>query len=98
MSTQLQHMEEQIDRTKRELLALGPMRPGSISRQYRLPEEKRRPFYQISYTHHRRGHSEYVRPENLRTLRQETKTFRRFRQLIDRWVTLALQTSKLRNA
>ena len=50
MSTQLKQTEEQIERIKRELLRLGRMRPGSISRQYRLPKEKKRPFYQISYT------------------------------------------------
>jgi hypothetical protein len=98
MSTPLKRTEEQIERIKQQLLALGPMRPGSITRQYRLPKEKKRPFYQISYTHQRRGHSEYVRPENLQALRQETKTFRRFRKLVDQWVALALKASKLRNA
>ena len=97
MSTQLGCTEEQIERIKRELLALGPMRPGSITKQYRLPKEKKRPFYQISYTHQMRSHTEYARQENLLNLRRETSTFRRFRQLIDRWVALALKASKLRN-
>jgi hypothetical protein len=96
MSTQLKRTEEQIERLKRQLLALGPMRPGSITRQYRLPKEKERPFYQISYTHRMRGHSEYVRPENLATLRKETATFKRFRKLMDRWIGLALAASQLR--
>ena len=98
MSTQQKRAEEQIERIKQELRTLGPMRPGSITRQYRLPKEKKRPFYQISYTHQTRSHSEYVRPKDLQTLRRETKTFRKFRKLIDRWVTLALKASKLRNA
>ena len=74
MSTQRKRIEEQIERIKQELLALGPMRPGSITRQYRLPKEKKTPFYQISYTHQTRSHSEYVRPENLQALRQEIKS------------------------
>ncbi len=96
MSTQLKRTEEQIERIKTELLALGPMRPGSITRQYRRPKEKARPFYQISYTHRMRSRSEYVRPDNLTTLRKETATFRRFRTLIDQWVGLALTASQLR--
>jgi len=96
MSTQLEQIEERIRKVKQELLTLGPMRPGSITRQYRLPKEKRRPFYQISYTHRMHSHSEYVRPENLATLRKETARFRRFKKLIDRWVTLALAASQLR--
>ena len=96
MSTQLRRTEDQIEGIKQELLALGPMRPGSITRQYRLPKERRRPFYQISYTHRMRSRSEYVRPDNLATLRKETATFKRFRKLIDRWVALALIASQLR--
>ena len=96
MSTQLERTEERIRKIQQELLALGPMRPGSITRQYRLPKEKKRPFYQISYTHRMRSRSEYVRPVNLATLRRETANFKRFRKLIDRWVDLALTASKLR--
>ncbi len=96
MSTQLERTEERIRKIKAELMDLGPIRPGSISRQYRLPKEKKRPFYQISYTHHMRSRSEYVRPENLATLRAETANFKRFKKLIDRWVDLALTASQLR--
>ena len=96
MSTQLRRTEDRIEGIKRELLLLGPMRPGSITRQYRRPKEKKRPFYQLSYTHRMRSRSEYVRPENLAALRQETATFKRFRKLIDRWVALALTASQLR--
>jgi len=96
MSTQLERIEEQIGKVKQALLALGPIRPGSITRQYRLPKEKARPFYQISYTHRMRSRSEYVRPENLATLREETVAFRRFKKLVDRWVGLALVASQLR--
>ena len=98
MSTQLRRVEEQMERIKRELWALGPMRPGSITRQYRLPREKKRPFYQVSYTHHMRSHTEYARPDNLPALRREIAAFRRFRKLLDRWVDLALKASKLRIA
>ena len=96
MSTSLENTEERIRKIQQELLALGPMRPGSITRQYRLPKEKKRPFYQISYTHRMQSRSEYVRPENLAALRRETATFKRFRKLVDRWVTLSLAASQLR--
>ena len=97
MSTQLERTEEQIARVKQELLALGPIRPGSISRQYRLPKQKKRPFYQISYTHRMRSRSEYIRPENLPILIRETTTFKRFKKLINRWINLALKASHLRS-
>ena len=96
MATNLKRVEDQIERIKQELLALGLMRPGSITRQYRLPKERMRPFYQISYTYRMRSRSEYVRPENVAALRKETANFKRFRKLIDRWVGLALAASQLR--
>ncbi len=96
MSTQLERTEERIRKIKQELLALGPIRPGSITRQYRLPKEKKRPFYQLSYTHRMQSRSEYVRPENLAALRRETANFKRFRKLVDRWVELSLAASQLR--
>ena len=96
MSTQLERTEERIRKIKQELLELGPMRPGSLTRQYRLPKEKKRPFYQISYTHRMRGRSEYVRPENVAALRREIANFKRFKKLTDRWVDLALLASQMR--
>ncbi len=96
MATQLERTEDQIRKVKENLLALGPMRPGTLTRQYRLPKEKKRPFYQISYTHRMRSRSEYVRPENLAALKRETENFKKFKKLIDRWVDLALKGSQLR--
>ena len=96
MSTSIVKLQGQIERIKKELHELGPMRPGAISRQYRIPREKRRPFYQISYTHRMKSRSEYLRPENLAAVRRETANFKRFRKLMDRWVALALQLSQLK--
>jgi hypothetical protein len=96
MSKSLSPLEERMERIKREMLNLGPMRPGSISRQFRDPKTKKRPFHQISYTYKGRGRSEYVRPENLVALRRETANFKRFRKLTEQWVELSLKTSQLR--
>ena len=96
MSTGIEKLNGQIERIKRELQTLGPMRPGTISRQYRNPKEKKRPFYQISYTHRMKSRSEYLRPENLAAIRIETARFKHFRKLVDRWVDLALKLSQLK--
>ena len=96
MSTQLERVEEQIEALKRAMLALGAMRPGSLTKQYRDPKARRRPFYQISYTYRMRSRSEYVRKENLSALRKETANFKRFKKLIDRWIELALKASRMR--
>lgn len=97
MSTSIQKIEERIARVRGQLSELGPMRPGSVSRQYRDPKEKKRPFYQLSYTHRMNSRSEYVRPENLAAVRAETANFKKFKCLADRWVDLALRLSQLKS-
>jgi hypothetical protein len=96
MSKTLSQWEEAIERIKHELMNLGPMRPGSLSRQYRDPETKNRPFHQISYTYKGKGRSEYVRAEHLAQIRRETASFKRFRKLVEQWVALSLKASQLR--
>ena len=92
----ISQLECKLERVRDGLLELGPMRPGTITRQYRDPAQKKRAFYQLSYTHKGRGRSEYVRPENLVNLRKEVASYKRFRKLIETWVELSLEVSQLR--
>ena len=84
---QVKQIEDRISRIKRDLDQLGPMRPGSISRQYRNPQERKTPFYQISYTH---------QMKSLKAVRVETANFKRFRKLVDQWADAALKLSQLK--
>ena len=97
MSTsEMKKLETRIDEIKHALFDLEPMRPGSITCQYRDPKERKTPFWQLSYTHKMRGRTEYVRPENLEALRREVENFRIFNKLMDEWVALSLRLSQLR--
>lgn len=87
-------IDRQIQRVKEQLAALGPMRPGTLTRQYRQPREKQGPFWQLSYTHQMKSRTEYVRPTELALIRQEVAAFRRYKQLTARWVELALRRSQ----
>ncbi len=91
----IEAIQSQIDRIKADLAQLGPMRPGSITRQYRKPVEKKGAFYQISYTHRMKSRTEHLRPENLIEARQQTAAFKRFKKLVARWIDLALELSRL---
>jgi hypothetical protein len=96
MSTQLKDLESRLARVRKELMSIGDMRPGSITIQYRDPKERKHPFFQISYTHHMRSHSEYVRPENLKALKKETSVFKRFKSLVNQWIDISLKVSQMR--
>jgi len=92
----LKKIDGRIQRVKDQLLALGPMRPGSLTRQYRKPRGRKGAFWQISYTHHMKSRSEYARPDEVAAARQEIAAFRRFKKLTAAWVELALARSQRR--
>ena len=92
----LENLDAQIRQTQQALAALGPMRPGTLSRQYRRPQQRRGAYYQLSYTFQMRSRTEYVRPEEVAPLRREIAEYKRYRRLTARWVALSLQRAKLR--
>lgn len=89
-------IEKEIRDIKRQLVSIGEMRPGSLTRQYQSPKDKKRPFYQISYTHDMHSRTDYVRKEFVDDLKQQIKNYRRFKKLIKRWVDISIQHSKLK--
>ena len=96
ISKQVKQIEDRISRIKHDLDPLGPMRPGSISRQFRNPQERKTPFYQISYTRQMKSRTEYLRRENLKAVRAEVANFKRFRKLVDQWADAALKLSQIK--
>ncbi len=91
----LQAIEKRITSIKKALLLIGEMRPGSLSRQTRGGKGA---YYQLSYTHRMRGHTEYVRPELTAQVRRQLQTYRRFKRLVDEWVRLAIEHAKVQAA
>ena len=91
----LQRIERRIARIKEELRALGPMRPGSLTRQYRDPENSAGAYWQISYTHQMKSRTEYIRQEWVVEIRNQIAMHKRFKRLIDQWRVLSIEHSQL---
>src|SRR5471032_597481 len=83
--------QAQLARTQAELAQLGPMRPGSLSQQFKDPAAKTGAYWQLSYTHNMRSRTRYVRPEEVAHLKPLLANFKRFRELVDRCVDLSVQ-------
>lgn len=94
----LKSIERSIQAFKRRLGELGDMRPGTLSVQYRDPAEAKRPFNQISYTHKGKSRSEYVRAENLTTIRSEINAYKRFKSIANEIIDLSIKASRIRCA
>ncbi len=91
----LRQVQLQIERIQRQLQELGAMRPGSLTVQYRDPKRKRGAYYQLSYTHEMKSHTDYVRPAYVAEVRRQIATYRRFKKLVARWVHLAIEQCRL---
>ena len=91
----IQQIERRIDRIKRTLLEIGPMRPGSLTRQYKDPQHNTGAYWQISYTRRMKSRTEYVRKEHVKEVRRQTVTHKRFKRLVDQWIDLSIEHSRL---
>ena len=103
---QIQQIEKQIAQVKRQLVALGPLHPGSLSRQYnvcgkpgccckdRANPHRHGPYYKVSYVY--RGHftSRFIPRDKVKAVRTELDNYKRLRKLIETWVGLAIRLAK----
>ena len=102
----VQQIEQQIAQIKRKLVALGPLHPGSLSRQYNVcgkpgcrckhPHSPRRhgPYYKVSYVFRGRFSSRFVPRQEVKVVRAELANYKRLRKLTEAWVELSLRLTK----
>ncbi len=103
----LQAIEHKIQHLKVELAALGPLRPGSLSRQYHVcrkagcrcqdPHEPRRhgPYYHLDYVHKGKKTTRFVRAGQLPEVRKQLANFKKLRRLVDSWISLSLRKAEI---
>ena len=93
MSASQTELEKEIAAIKVSLVRLGRMHPGSLSAQKRTRGGE---YHQLSYSYLGKGHTKYVRPEEVPSLERELENYRKFRELASRWVQLEIELSKLK--
>jgi hypothetical protein len=92
MSSPREELETEIAALKLSLAQLGRLHPGSLSAQRRARGGE---YLQLSYSHLGKGHTRYVRPEEVADLAQQLANYRRFRELTARWLALEIELSRL---
>ena len=111
MKTQkIQQIQDQISKIKTQINALGPVRPGSLSKQYNIcgtkgcrckdPNRPKRhgPYYNLSYTRHGKGHTQFIRKEDVSTIKKELADYKRLKSLVDKWIDLSMRLAETRKA
>ena len=91
----IRQIERRMDRIKRALLQIGPMRPGSLTRQYKDPQHHTGAYWQISYTRRMKSRTEYIRREWVKEIRRQTVAHKRFKSLVEQWIDLSIEHSRL---
>ena len=87
---------KKISATKNELTLLGDMRPGSVTKQFHKRGDKKWPYWQISYTQNKRSKTEYLKDEFVEKIQAEVATYKKFKKLVEKLVSLNVEISKER--
>ncbi len=95
-SKRLDEIRKRIDRIKAELAAIDDMRPGSLTLQYKDPQNQSGSYYQLSYTREMKSRTEYIARHCLREVRRQIGNYKRFKALSAQWIDLSIEHSRLR--
>ena len=103
MSTRIDRMQRRIRKIKDELLNLGEMRPGALSKQYNVcgksgcrckdPDKPKKhgPYYQLSFSHQGKSTTQFVKKHLVAEVRTQLRNYIKFRKLTNEWVALAVK-------
>ncbi len=95
-SVRMIEIENRILEIKKELQSIDLMRPGTLTKQYKIRKEKKGPYYQLSYTHEMKSKTDYIRKNFTEDIKIEVKNYNHFKTLTSEWVKLGIEYSKLR--
>ena len=107
MASRSDSLDERIQKIKQRIAALGDLRPGAISQQYNVcgnpgcrckatPPIKHGPYYQLSFTWKGKSSTRFVREQELPQVEKQLHTYRRLRELVEQWISLAAERCDLR--
>lgn len=107
MHRRIRTLETKIEALKGRIVALGDLRPGSLSQQYNVcgtpncrckasPPQKHGPRYELSYTRKGKSGTRLVKRYELPQIKKAVANYGRLRELLDRWIDLSTELHDLR--
>jgi len=91
----LTQIDQRIGKIKAELAALGEMRPGSLTCQYKDPDSGSGAYYQLSYTLDMKSRKDYIPRDWVKEVRRQVGNYKRFKSLSAEWVALSIERCRL---
>ena len=91
----LARIEKRIVKIKAEIAAIGEMRPGSLTRQYKDPDSGSGAYYQLSFTLDMKSRTDYIPRNWVKDVRRQVGNYKRFKSLSAEWVALSIERCRL---
>ena len=104
------NLQKRIDRIKREMAELGPLRPGTHYKRHSVCGKpgcrctrkkkplKHGPYHYLSYTFQGRSYTEFVPAKQLPALRKEVKNYNRLMKLVKMLIENSIKLAKLKKS
>lgn len=92
----LSQVKKRISKIKAQLCVIEEMRPGSLTSQYKNPKDQTGRYYQLSYTLEMKSRTDYIPKDSVEDIRREIKNYKKFKDLVNEWVHLGIEQSKLK--
>ena len=102
------HLQKRIDQIKREIVDLGPLRPGTLYTRYSVCGKptcrctrkkkpvKHGPYHYLSYTFEGRSYTEFVPTKRLQVVKKQVNNYDRLMRLVKMLVRSSIKQSRLR--
>ena len=108
MSQSILQIKKRIKKIRGQIAQTENFRSGSLSKQYNVcgkagcqckddkNPKKHGPYYQMSFYRNKKHTTFFVRKENIKTVKNEVKTYKKLKSLIEEWVALSTAMSNIK--
>ena len=107
MNAKVRALEQRIERVKHKLVAIGELRPGTLSEQYNVcgtagcrckadPPQKHGPYNQLSWTRKRKSKTRFVSSSQLAVVQEQLKNYESMKSLVDQWIELSIELNDVK--
>ncbi len=100
-------LQARIAQLQEEIVSLGAaLQPGILTQQYNVcgkagcrckadPPQRHGPYYQLSFTRQGKSRTQFVKPADLRLVRQQIRNYQRLRTMVDQWISWGMELARL---
>lgn len=107
MEKKIESLQRKIERLKEKLVAIGDLRPGSLSEQYNVcgnpncrckanPPQKHGPYHQLSWSRNGKSRTRFVKKPQLPLIHAQMKNYARFQDLMNQWIDTSIELCDLK--